>query len=117
MLAPLQPAGCAWRHQRDGAGRHHRAYPQFDRRSGARVRDDSGPTTCRADCLTYEERERPMAEFLFEIGLEEIPARMIESAEQELTVRVKAMLVAKKLLADDAVVRSYAPPRRVAGGI
>src|SRR5580698_110238 len=117
MLAPLQPAGCAWRHKRDGAGRHHRAHPQPDRRSGARVRGDSGPTTRRADCLIYEERERPMAEFLFEIGLEEIPARMIVSAEQELTARVKAMLVAEKLLTDDAVVRSYATPRRLAVAI
>jgi glycyl-tRNA synthetase beta chain len=58
-----------------------------------------------------------MAEFLFEIGLEEIPARMIVSAEQELTTRVKAMLVAEKLLADDAVVRSYATPRRLAVAI
>ena len=58
-----------------------------------------------------------MAEFLFEIGLEEIPARMIVSAEQELTARVKAMLVAEKLLTDDAVVRSYATPRRLAVAI
>jgi glycyl-tRNA synthetase beta chain len=55
-----------------------------------------------------------MAEFLFEIGLEEIPARMIASAEQELTTRVKSMLVAEKLLAADADVRSYATPRRLA---
>jgi glycyl-tRNA synthetase beta chain len=58
-----------------------------------------------------------MAEFLFEIGLEEIPARMIVSAEQELTARVEAMLVAEKLLTDDAVVRSYATPRRLAVAI
>jgi glycyl-tRNA synthetase beta chain len=58
-----------------------------------------------------------MAEFLFEIGLEEIPARMIVSAEQELTARVKATLVAEKLLPDDTVVRSYATPRRLAVAI
>ena len=33
-----------------------------------------------------------MAEFLFEIGLEEIPARMIAGAEQELATRVKSLL-------------------------
>jgi glycyl-tRNA synthetase beta chain len=55
-----------------------------------------------------------MAEFLFEIGLEEIPARMIQSAEQELTARVKAMLVAEKLVGADAAVCSYATPRRLA---
>jgi glycyl-tRNA synthetase beta chain len=55
-----------------------------------------------------------MAEFLFEIGLEEIPARMIASAEQELATRVKNLLVAEKLLDMDAAVRSYATPRRLA---
>ncbi|MDQ1451098.1 MAG: glycyl-tRNA synthetase beta chain, partial [Acidobacteriaceae bacterium] len=55
-----------------------------------------------------------MAEFLFEIGLEEIPARMIANAEQELAARVKSMLLAEKLLAADADVRSYATPRRLA---
>jgi glycyl-tRNA synthetase beta chain len=55
-----------------------------------------------------------MAEFLFEIGLEEIPARMIASAEQELAARVKSMLSAENLLAADADIRSYATPRRLA---
>ena len=55
-----------------------------------------------------------MAEFLFEIGLEEIPARMIASAEQELAQRVKTLLEAERLLAPDAAVRSYATPRRLA---
>jgi len=55
-----------------------------------------------------------MSEFLFEIGLEEVPARMIESAEQELTARVKTVLESERLLGPDAVVRSYATPRRLA---
>jgi glycyl-tRNA synthetase beta chain len=55
-----------------------------------------------------------MAEFLFEIGLEEIPARMIASAEQELATRVKNLLAAEKLLDPNAAVRSYATPRRLA---
>jgi glycyl-tRNA synthetase beta chain len=61
-----------------------------------------------------------MAEFLFEIGLEEIPARMITSAEQELAARVKSLLVSEKLLDVDAPMRSYATPRRLAvliGGV
>jgi glycyl-tRNA synthetase beta chain len=56
-----------------------------------------------------------MAEFLFEIGLEEIPARMIASAQQDLAARVQGMLLAEKLLgAAAANVRSYATPRRLA---
>ena len=55
-----------------------------------------------------------MAEFLFEIGLEEIPARMITGAEQELTERVKTLLEGARLLEADAVLRSYATPRRLA---
>ncbi len=55
-----------------------------------------------------------MAEFLFEIGLEEIPARMIASAEQELAARVKSMLTTEKLVGEEAQVRSYATPRRLA---
>ncbi len=55
-----------------------------------------------------------MAELLFEIGLEEIPARMIKSAEQELAERLKSLLVSEKLLPADAIVRSYATPRRLA---
>jgi glycyl-tRNA synthetase beta chain len=55
-----------------------------------------------------------MAEFLFEIGLEEIPARMITGAEQELTDRVKTLLEGEHLLASGAMLRSYATPRRLA---
>lgn len=55
-----------------------------------------------------------MAEFLFEIGLEEIPARMIAGAEQELATRVKDLLAAERLLDTNAAVRSYATPRRLA---
>jgi glycyl-tRNA synthetase beta chain len=58
-----------------------------------------------------------MAEFLFEIGLEEIPARMIASAEQELAARVKNLLVSEKLLESDGEMRSYATPRRLAVAI
>ncbi len=55
-----------------------------------------------------------MAEFLFEIGLEEIPARMIAGAEAELARRVRDLLAREQLLPGDAVVKSYATPRRLA---
>jgi glycyl-tRNA synthetase beta chain len=55
-----------------------------------------------------------MAEFLFEIGLEEIPARMIAAAEQELAARVKTVLESERLLGPDVAVRRYATPRRLA---
>ncbi|MGI8771618.1 MAG: glycine--tRNA ligase subunit beta [Acidobacteriaceae bacterium] len=59
-----------------------------------------------------------MAEFLFEIGLEEIPARMIAGAEAELARRVLELLTRERLLARETVaeetIRSYATPRRLA---
>jgi glycyl-tRNA synthetase beta chain len=58
-----------------------------------------------------------MAEFLFEIGLEEIPARMIASAGQEMATRVKNLLVGETLLDAGGAVRSYATPRRLAVAI
>jgi glycyl-tRNA synthetase beta chain len=39
-----------------------------------------------------------MAEFLFEIGLEEIPARMIAGAQAELERRIVGMLRRESLL-------------------
>ena len=60
-----------------------------------------------------------MAEFLFEIGLEEVPARMIAGAQAELEKRIKDMLATNALL--DAsphtapiIVRSFSTPRRLA---
>lgn len=61
-----------------------------------------------------------MAEFLFEIGLEEVPARMIAGAEAELRERVVKMLGRERLIADGATSRSFATPRRLAvwvGGV
>ena len=73
-----------------------------------------------------------MAEFLFEIGLEEVPARMIAGAQAELQRRVVAMLERERLigvgereqshdnLAGGSVimghpgVRSFSTPRRLA---
>ncbi len=56
-----------------------------------------------------------MAEFLFEIGLEEVPARMIAGAEAELGRRVVEMLRRERLLVEGAPeVKTFATPRRLA---
>jgi glycyl-tRNA synthetase beta chain len=67
-----------------------------------------------------------MAEFLFEIGLEEVPARMIAGAQAELQRRVVAMLERERLLTPHGLrdaqnmghpsgeVRSFSTPRRLA---
>ena len=69
-----------------------------------------------------------MADFLFEIGLEEVPARMIAGAQAELLKRVVALLEREKLVAlppahdgetvmngaPGSVATSYSTPRRLA---
>lgn len=55
-----------------------------------------------------------MADFLFEIGLEEVPARMIASAEAELAERVNDLLTRERLLDEGSSVTSYSTPRRLA---
>ncbi|MDE1161298.1 MAG: glycine--tRNA ligase subunit beta [Acidobacteriaceae bacterium] len=59
-----------------------------------------------------------MAEFLFEIGLEEVPARMIPGAEAELLRRVVAMLGKERLLPEGFGeldgAKSFSTPRRLA---
>jgi glycyl-tRNA synthetase beta chain len=60
-----------------------------------------------------------MPDFLLEIGCEEIPARMIGAASEELTRRV-GDLIHRERLADSAVVRGFSTPRRlgvIASGI
>jgi glycyl-tRNA synthetase beta chain len=54
-----------------------------------------------------------MADFLFEIGLEEIPARMIAPAEAELAKRVVGLLERERLVASPQVT-TYSTPRRIA---
>ncbi len=61
-----------------------------------------------------------MSEFLFEVGLEEVPARMIASAEAELARRVTALLERERLAAPGSAVKSFSTPRRLAvlvGGV
>jgi glycyl-tRNA synthetase beta chain len=54
-----------------------------------------------------------MADFLLEIGTEEIPARMIASATEELQRRM-GELVARERLSDSASVEAFSSPRRIA---
>jgi glycyl-tRNA synthetase beta chain len=54
-----------------------------------------------------------MADFLLEIGTEEIPARMLESATEELSRRVRE-LIERERLGSDAQIASFSTPRRVA---
>ncbi len=53
-----------------------------------------------------------MADFLLEIGLEEIPARMIDGAREELSRRVGELLARESL--GTVSLESFATPRRIA---
>jgi len=55
-----------------------------------------------------------MSDFLLELGLEEIPARMIASAEAELGRRVNELLTRERLLGAKAKLTTYSTPRRLA---
>ncbi len=55
-----------------------------------------------------------MSDFLLEIGLEEVPARMIAGAEAELGRRVHELLTRERLLDTAAKVTTYSTPRRLA---
>ncbi len=55
-----------------------------------------------------------MPDLLLEVGLEEIPARMIAAAEAELARRVEAVLTRQRLLGGSVAVTSYSTPRRLA---
>ena len=55
-----------------------------------------------------------MSDFLLEIGLEEVPARMMAGAEAELGRRVGDLLIRERLLAPEAKVTTYSTARRLA---
>jgi len=55
-----------------------------------------------------------MADFLLEIGLDEIPARMIAGAEAELGRRVNDLLTRERLFGPQGKVTTYSTPRRLA---
>ncbi len=54
-----------------------------------------------------------MSDFLLEIGTEEIPARMIDAARDELSRRTKDLLIRERL-ADAPAIESFSTPRRIA---
>ena len=54
-----------------------------------------------------------MSNFLFEIGCEEIPARMIDNASAELSRRVRELLIHERL-ADAVSLQEFSTPRRLA---
>src|SRR3974390_1145319 len=54
-----------------------------------------------------------MSDFLLEIGTEEIPARMIDSAREELTPRTQDLLTRERL-AESPAIESFSTPRRIA---
>jgi glycyl-tRNA synthetase beta chain len=60
------------------------------------------------------ESNKIMADFLLEIGLEEVPARMIAGAEAELGKRVNDLLARERLLGAKAKLTTYSTPRRLA---
>lgn len=53
-----------------------------------------------------------MPDFLLEIGCEEIPARMIDAAREELSRRISDLL-ARERLGDSVKVRAFSTPRRL----
>ncbi len=55
-----------------------------------------------------------MSDLLLEIGLEEVPARMIAGAEAELGKRVTDLLTRERLLGANGKVTTYSTPRRLA---
>src|SRR5882757_8853743 len=55
-----------------------------------------------------------MPDFLLEIGLEEIPARMIDAAREELARRTQDLLARENLSSDAAKFTAYSTPRRIA---
>jgi glycyl-tRNA synthetase beta chain len=55
-----------------------------------------------------------MSDFLLEIGLDEVPARMIAGAEAELGRRVNELLTRERLLEPTAKLTTYSTPRRLA---
>ena len=54
-----------------------------------------------------------MSDFLLEIGTEEIPARMIDAARDELSRRT-ADLLTRERLAESPAIESFSTPRRIA---
>ena len=70
----------------------------------------------RKDAKVRKDRKgrQELMDFLFEVGLEEVPARMIAGAMDELVRRVSGLLERERLVLGQAAVRGYSTPRRLA---
>lgn len=55
-----------------------------------------------------------MPDFLLEIGLEEVPARMLDAAREELARRIGELLTRENLIEGGPKLDSYGTPRRLA---
>ena len=55
-----------------------------------------------------------MPDLLLEIGCEEIPARMIDAAREELAKRISDLLQRERLVKDQAALTAFSTPRRLA---
>ena len=55
-----------------------------------------------------------MSDFILEIGLDEIPARMIAQAEAELGRRVTDLLTRERLIDASSKLTTFSTPRRIA---
>jgi glycyl-tRNA synthetase beta chain len=55
-----------------------------------------------------------MPDLLLEIGLEEVPARMLPAAQVELLKRTLALLTREQLIDPETTAKSYSTPRRLA---
>jgi len=64
--------------------------------------------------MERKSKEINMPDFLFEAGLEEIPARMIAAGQAELARRVEELLGRERLLESGHEVHSFSTPRRLA---
>ncbi len=53
-------------------------------------------------------------DFLFELGLEEVPARMIAAAQAELAKRLTGLLERERLIVAGTTTQSFSTPRRLA---
>src|ERR1051326_622823 len=99
MLAPLQSARRAWRDLSDRTRRCDSAHTATCRRTGQGVRGtaERGNRLHARAGQTAEGRSGLMPDFLLEIGVEEIPARMIDAAWKELADKVLNLLTRESL--------------------
>src|SRR5215472_9424423 len=117
MLSSVQPSRCQRRDLGDGTRRSHRSHTPARCGVGQGVRRATEPGERKT-----AGRSRLMPDFLLEIGCDEIPARMIDGAWQELCQRVTTLLVRELLWKGEPVqpgmtgimFRQCATPRRLA---